>query len=377
MREDESMSTDATPRDLPEHITPLRELDALWRAASAGERLSLARSLAPRLRDRVVQSGRAVSVRTFDITALPYPTPFAFAGAALSPVPYIAMTNRMNVVQFDDGHGRVRTLLFNPTDAPRSARTPFFAELRGRMGDTLSAWLLEALKKPSPAERVTALGLKPEDVDYIAFDHLHTQDLRGLLGTGRTGPVGGEEALAGAFPNAKLLVWRPELDIFRSVHPLQRPWYIAEAVRHVARDRFLVCDGDVLLGKGVALMRTPGHTVGNWSLVLNTDGGVWTVSENGVAADSYSPEASQIPGVAKHARREGVEVILNSNTLEGRNDQYTSMVLEKSIADRVKDEPAFCQCFPSSELTRTPFTPGLSPTYAHGGIESGEVKLSG
>lgn len=359
---------------LPSHILPLTELDEIWRARAAGERLALARSLAPRLRDRVLERGRVRAVRTFDITMLPYPTEFALAGAARSPVPYIAMTNRMNVVQFDDGEGKTRTLLFNPTDAPRSAKTPFFADLRSKMGEAVSTRVMEALKKPSPAERVTSLGLRPEDVDYIAFDHLHTQDVRGLLGASATH---GEESIQGAFPNAKLLIWRPELDIFRALHPLQRPWYIAEGVSGVSPDRLSICDGDILLGQGVAIVRTPGHTVGNWSLVLNTDRGVWTVSENGVAADSYSPEASQIPGVAKYARAAGVEVILNANTLEGRNDQYTSMVLEKSIADRCESAPAFCQHLPSSELTATPLTPGLTPTHHHGGIESGEIVLPG
>jgi hypothetical protein len=182
------------------------------------------------------------------------------------------------------------------------------------------------------------------------------------------------EGLRAVFPNARLLVWRPELDILRALHPLQRPWYIADAVRRVPAERILPCDGDVLLGKGVALVRTPGHTVGNWSLALSTDNGVWTVSENGVAADSYSPAASRIPGLRRHAEREGLEVVLNSNTLEGRNEQYTSMVLERSIATPCRDAPEFVQHLPSSELTATPFTPGLSPTYRHGGIESGEIR---
>ncbi|MFT3767023.1 MAG: hypothetical protein QM820_16115 [Minicystis sp.] len=356
---------------LPEHVLRLHELDDVWRAPSAGERLERVRSLAPRFRERVLASGRAVAVRTFDVTALPYPTAFAFAGAALSPVPYIVMTNRVNVVQFEDEDRKLRTLLFNPTDVPRSARTPFFADLRARMGESISTRVMDLLKKPTPAERLASIGLSPEDVDYIAFDHMHTQDVRALLGTA---PAKDGEGLRAIFPKAKLLIWRPELDIFRALHPLQRPWYIAEGVRHVPADRFLVCDGDVLLGKGVALVRTPGHTVGNWSLVVNTDNGIWAVSENGVAADAYAPEASKIPGLRKHARREGAEVVLNANTLEGRNEQYTSMVLEKSIVDRCRDNPDFCQHFSSSELTATPFTPGLSPTYRHGGIESGEIR---
>ncbi|APR82248.1 Hypothetical protein A7982_07597 [Minicystis rosea] len=356
---------------LPEHLLRLTELDEVWRAPSAGERLMLAKRLGLRFRERLLASGRATAVRTFDTTALPYPTTFAFAGAALSPVPYVVMTNRVNVVQFEDDERKLRTLLFNPTDVDRSAKTPFFADLRARMGEAISTRVMAALRKPTPAERLATIGLRPEDVDYIAFDHMHTQDVRALLGT-TAGD--GEAGLRAVFPRAKLLIWKPELDIFRALHPLQRPWYIADGVRRVPHDRVVVCDGDILLGKGVALVRTPGHTVGNWSLVVNTDTGVWAVSENGVAADSYAPEASKIPGLRRHARQSGDEVVLNANTLEGRNEQYTSMVLEKTIVDRSRDNPDFCQHFSSSELTPTPFTPGLWPSYRHGGIESGEIQ---
>src|SRR5262249_49954241 len=138
--------------------------------------------------------------------------------------------------------------------------------------------------------------------------------------------------------------------------------------------RIVACDGDLLLGKGVALVRTPGHTVGNWSLLLSTDTGVWSVSENGIAADAWAPKASRIPGLRRYAEREGVEVILNANTLEGRNEQYTSMVLEKALVDKSREAPDFYQCFPSSELTATPLTPGLSPTHRFRGIVSGEVR---
>ena len=358
---------------LPDHALRLHDLDEAWRAASAGERLDRLRRAAPRLRDSIAGSGRVISVRTVDLAPLPYPTTFAFGGAATSPVPYIMMTNRMNVVQFATEDSGIKTLLFNPTDVPRSAETPFFAALRGRMGAGLSALVMARLKRPSAVEHLVTLGLRPEDVDYIAFDHLHTQDVRGHLGT-VTGKGGGDD-LRAVFPRAKLLAWRPELDIFRSLHPLQRPWYVAEGLAHVPPDRLIACDGDVLLGKGVALVRTPGHTVGNWSLVLHTDNGMWAVSENGVACDSYAPEHSRIPGLRSYARREGADVILNSNTLEGRNEQYTSMILEKALVDRSRDAPEFFQHCSSSELTATPFTPGLSPTHRFGGIVSGEVRL--
>lgn len=351
---------------LPEHIRTLAVLDQAWRAPSAGDRLMAVRRAAPRLRARLLESGRVTCARTFDVSPLPYPTRFAFGGAALSPIPYVVMTNRCNLIQFATSDGP-KTLLFNPTDAARSAKTPFFADLTSGLGPTITARVEAHLRRPTAVESLFHLGVRPEDVDYIAFDHLHTQDLRALLGT---------RAIPAAFPNARLLIQRAELSILSTLHPLQRPWFLPDAIEDVALDRFLVTDDDLLLGDGVALVRTPGHTAGNWSLVIHTDRGVWAVSENGVACDSYAPEASKIPGLRRFAARSGLEVILNSNTLEGRNEQYTSMILEKALVDRCPDNPAFCQHLSSSELTPSLLTPGLSPTYKHGGVNSGSVRRS-
>jgi hypothetical protein len=348
-------------RDVFERVTLL---DEAWRGRSAGERLDAVLAAAPKLRERIGASGTVAGVRTFDVSDLPYPTLFAFGGAARSVVPYVVMTNRVNIVRFKSRDG-MKTLLFNPTDAGRSAETPFFASLRNRMGKTLSTWLTRALTQPTPIDRLAEVGLKPEDVDYIAFDHLHTQDVRGLLGT-TTG-------ITASLPNAKLLVLESELDILRSLHPLQAMWFVRDAVRDVPADRIVRLDGDYLLGEGVALVRTPGHTVGNWSLALSTSTGIWTVSENGVATDSYAPLASKIAGLRAYARSTGLELVLNSNTLEGRNEQYTSMMLERALVDRSREAPEFFQHLPSSELKATPITPGLSPTHRFGGVSSGVI----
>ncbi len=372
-----AMELHPPPSSLPAHIRKIHDLDDVWRAPSAGEKLDRARALAPRARKRIIESGRVLGARTFDLTDVPYPTTFAFAGAASSLVPYILMRNRMNLVQFTAEDGKTRTLLMNPTDVERSAETPYFADMRRRMGEPVARAVLAAFKRPTVGDHLAAAGIKPEAVDYVAFDHLHTQDLRGLLGTAPTRENKDIPRMAALLPRAKLLIWQPELDILRSLHPLQKPWFIADALRGVPSDRVLPCDGDLLLGKGVALIRTPGHTAGNWSLVINTDNGVWTVSENGVAADSYAPEASRIPGLRAYARETGFEVVLNSNTLEGRNDQYTSMIIEKIIADKNRDNPAFVQHQPSSEIIKTPFFLGLKPTFHYGGVSSGELKKAG
>ena len=183
----------------------------------------------------------------------------------------------------------------------------------------------------------------------MSFDHLHVQDLRLIMGTTR--PIQGEpEPRKPFFPNAKFLFQRSEVDTFKSPHPMQWAWYVPGGMDDVIDDNLVLLDGDVELGKGVALAWTPGHTDGNHSLVVNTEDGVWVTSENGVCADSWHPHLSKIPGLRKYAEFLNREVILNSNTLEDSLDQYDSMVKEKALADPNRRDPRWLNVFPSSEM---------------------------
>ena len=145
-------------------------------------------------------------------------------------------------------------------------------------------------------------------------------------------------------------------------------------MKHARTDRLLVIDGDVELGRGVAIISTPGHTDGNHSLVLNTPDGVWVSSENGVALDNWQPELSKIPGVARFARFFGREIVPNANTLEDSIDQYDSMVKEKAVADHSRRDPRWLQILPSSELAPWRRQWPVLPSFAHGGLHYGELR---
>jgi hypothetical protein len=191
---------------------------------------------------------------------------------------------------------------------------------------------------------------------------------------GTTRPVEGEpEAREPFFPNARFLCHRREVDTFKVPHPLQWAWYVPGGMDHVIEDRLVLLDGDVELGVGVALMSTPGHTDGNQSLVLNTPDGIWVSSENGVCADNWHPHLSRIPGLRKHAEFMGVEVIMNSNTLEDSIDQYDSMVKEKAVADPHREDPRFMQVFPSSEMPALRRQWPIVPTFEYGGMNYGRI----
>ncbi|HVJ93068.1 MAG TPA: hypothetical protein VM580_24880 [Labilithrix sp.] len=339
------------------------DLDKAWNEPHRGPQLRAIRRTAERLRGKFVGGPRCVAVRTLPLTTLAYPTRYAFWAAAFTPAPFVTLSHRCVLVQFFQ-RGELKHLLFNPTDIDGARRTPYFARILEQLGDRLSDLVA---KRFEPLEQQLArLGIGPEDIDYIAFDHFHMQDLRNLLGTGDGKHVA-------RFPNAKLLAPKNEWEDWDDLHPLQRAWFVRDGKLGVRTEKVVLTDGDLLLGDGVMLLRTPGRTSGNQTLFLNTDSGIWGISENGTCADSWSPLESRIRGLASLCKKHDLDVVLNANTPEYGATQYTSMILERTIVDRVRRAPAFVQMFPSSEVTPSFLAPGLSPTLLHRAITHGEL----
>jgi hypothetical protein len=350
---------------LPVDLVRLPELDAAWSVHGAGARLDAVRRAGRRLRERILATGIASCVRTADVATFPYPTRYGLGGAARTAMPYLFLRSRMHLVQVVAA-GRTVSVLVNPADPARAMAAPHFARLIERLGRLggLGQRLLGA-PGATVARALATWHVPPEAIDYVTFDHLHVQDVRGLLAPG----PGGRAFL----PNARLLAQRGELDTLANPHPLQAEWYIPDCLAGVPPERIVALDGDHAIGGGLALVRTPGHTRGNHTIVVVTGRGAWTISENGICVDAYAPERSRIRGLARYAREAGVEVILNANTREASLDQYTSMILEKTLADTVPDRPELPQHFASSELVGHVLAPGLAPTYTHSAITHGEV----
>ena len=351
---------------VPVGTNALHDLDAARRTAGRGPRLRAMRAAGERLHERIAGGPRVVAVRTLPLALVPYPTKFAFNGAALSPAPFVTIAHRCVLVQFMQ-KGALKSLLFNPTDIDGARATPFFADLASHFPKQLEPLIA---KRFDPLEsQLASLGLAPGDIDYVAFDHFHTQDLRPLLGTD-------DGSLAPRFPNATLLAAKSEWDDWDDLHPMQRGWFVRDGKLGARTDRVALVDGDLELGDGVLLVRTPGHTSGNQTLFFHTHQGIWGISENGTCVDNWSPLDSKIPGLAAYCRRYDVDVVINANTPELGAEQYTSMVLERTIVDRVSRAPAFVQMFPSSEVTPGFLAPGLAPTLLHRAVTSGDVALS-
>ncbi|TVP55659.1 MAG: hypothetical protein EA349_09025 [Halomonadaceae bacterium] len=344
-------------------IQPIKTFEGSRKAHGQQARVEDTRGAAEDFRKAMLAGPKARYFRSFDLVKVPYPSRYglrnAFSHERL--VEYIHLQNRVFVVQFDTDSG-VKTLLVSPSDHERGGETPFFRRLQDKMPQFITNRVVH--RQTTVPEVVAALGLKPEDIDYITYDHLHTQDVRRWLGT---------HEMPATFPNAKLLVHWQEWESTLDLNPYQADWYCPNGIAGIADDKIIRFEGSVMLGDGVALVHTPGHTEGNHSIVVHTDEGLWVTSENGVSVDAYAPHLSTASGVADYAKYLGTEVIINGNTLENSVDQYISMVQEKTIAGPSQRDPRFPNVFPSSEMTRFWAFPGTKPAFYVGEAHHGSL----
>jgi len=346
-------------------IVALADFAGARNACAPQERLAEVRRRAEKFREKMLREANVVYYRSINLIAAPYPVKYGLRDAAKVFTPYMNICNRLFIVQYQTPIG-IKTLLFSPSDVENNGQTPFFYNL----ANTRLRPLLEKILVPfrrTVEEALAMSGINPAQVDYISYDHLHTQDVRKWLGT---------KGRKGYFANAKLLVMRQEWESAKALLPMQAMWYCPDGITDVDPQKVILLDTDVKLGEGIALIQSPGHTEGNHSLVAKTPDGLLVTSENGVCADSYAPLQSKISGVKEYARKYGVEVIMNANTLENSNDQYISMVMEKTIAGPAKRNPDFCNFVPSSELIPNIFFPGLKATFSVGELEFGTPVLA-
>ena len=102
-------------RDAPGIGTRLDAFDAVDATAPYGAQLRQVREAAEVFRRDFLSTGQPTSVVTKDLVTLPYPTRFGLWRAALTPSPYLSITNRMLVIRWDD-NGTTKTLVFEPSD---------------------------------------------------------------------------------------------------------------------------------------------------------------------------------------------------------------------------------------------------------------------
>ncbi len=364
------------------NLQPIQNFKGARDSSVPSTRLEEVRTRARKFREEMLSGGQVLFYKTCELVRVPYPVRYAFTNVytqSMLQTPVIHIVNRLFVVQFKSAAG-VKTLLFSPSDVMANAETRFFkrlgggeiARMEGKIGEKSPAGFFKTgLQKVVAPQSLTVdqwvakLGIRPEKIDYIAYDHLHTQDVRNWLGS---------DGKPGLFPNAKLLIQREEWDSAQGLVAPQQDWYCPNGTKGLDPSKVVMLDSDVRLGEGLALVRTPGHTMGNHSLVAHTPEGVMVSSENGVGADAYAPEHSKINAVRKYARNTKMEVVLNGNTQESGLEQYISMVAEKEIAGPSKRNPEFPNTVPSSEFSSYWLFPGIKPSFTFGDLEFGKLQ---
>lgn len=349
------------------HVSLISTFEGSRKALGQQQRVEDTREAARQFRKDMLAGPKVRYFRSFDLVKVPYPSRYGLRNAFPRErwVEYLHLQNRLFIVQFDTDSG-MKTMLISPSDHERNGETPFFRRLQEGTPGWLQAMIVR--RQSSVPELVKQVGLRPQDIDYITYDHLHTQDVRRWLGSDY------EDAV---FPNAKLLVHHREWASALDLNPYQADWYCPNGLYGIEQNRVVQFDGDVMLGDGIALIHTPGHTEGNHSIVVNTDEGLWVISENGISVDAYAPVHSAIPSVAAYARAIGTEVIINGNTLENSIDQYISMVQEKTIAGPSRRDSRFPNMFPSSEMTPFWLFPGSKPALYVGEAHHGAIRIPG
>ncbi len=193
-------------------LRPIQDFEGARSYAAPSDRLREVRLRSGRFRDWFLKGSKVRYYASFGLIRVPYPLKYALLNACSLPLPFIHIVNRLFVMQVDTEQG-VKTLLASPSDIHRNETTPFFNRLARGMGPFVNVGKKflgpEIATVPQCLERI---GLPPEKVDYISYDHLHTQDVRGWLGDGEK---------TGVFPNAKLLVMRQEWESAKGLLPPQ------------------------------------------------------------------------------------------------------------------------------------------------------------
>jgi N-acyl homoserine lactone hydrolase len=164
------------------------------------------------------------------------------------------------------------------------------------------------------AAQLSQLGLRPDDVHYVALSHLHS-DHSGNIGL---------------FPNATFIVAPSELAWARSVPtPAGVEKSLIQPLDHA---RISATDGDVdVFGDGsVRLLSTPGHTPGHRSLLVR-------LAKSGpllISGDLYHTRENYEKGLVPRGNTERADTLASFKRFAGiRDNTHARVIIQHSPAD--------------------------------------------
>ena len=158
---------------------------------------------------------------------------------------------------------------------------------------------------------------------------------------------------------------------------MQWAWYVEDGIKDVIADNVVLVDGDVELGKGVALVWTPGHTDGNHSLVRQHRRRRLGLLGERRRRRLLAPAPLEDPGRPQDRR---VLRPRGDPELEHARGLDRPVRLDGQGEGARRPEPRDPRClnvFPSSEMASWKRQWPVVPTFVYGGINTGVIERSG
>lgn len=127
--------------------------------------------------------------------------------------------------------------------------------------------MFHLVQPPTLLGSLAAGGVRPEEIDYVVYSHMHHDHASGATYRDADG------MLRATFPNAKHVMQRLEWEEaknpnIRSAHAYwEENWAILEA-----QGQIMPVDGEVELVPGVRLIPTGGHTRGHQAVLVSSQG---------------------------------------------------------------------------------------------------------
>lgn len=130
---------------------------------------------------------------------------------------------------------------------------------------------LYALREGDVVSGLAGIGVSPEEIDIVVLTHLHLDHAGGS--TCQADPEAGEAEPRPAFPRARYVIQRSELDMAKNPHPLARGSYASGDFMPLEREgRLEVVEGDAEIAPGLGVELTGGHTPGHQAVRLVSRG---------------------------------------------------------------------------------------------------------
>jgi N-acyl homoserine lactone hydrolase len=192
---------------------------------------------------------------------------------------------------------------------------PKWTESSGAADDT---FLIEVTREQLAPNLLSTVGVRPEDVEHVVASHLHFDHAGGLQ----------------YFPHARVYTNDTELRFAYRPAVFQRDFYDRDDFDHPLN--WVATEGDYdIFGDGrLTIIRTPGHTPGHQSLVVELDSGTHILAadasylstkmrERRLPAIVWSPEAM----VRSWARLEELERTRGAKLIFTHDFDYESKPL--------------------------------------------------